>query len=944
MSLEQTQDVSMINIIENSQTRKEPTANNNQETYSYVNLSQNANASYDDIHDLKLCNTSYIDDVSDTIHERPNAVLTAHANVLTLYNVPETNLSTVDEHITENTAIYPQEESKQTLGLKWQNGIAALPGSDLKFRMNVDGDVEIMEGTETFSPKPCPTLNENHDPSDLNANLNASSTLSYKDPSSDIKPILTSMLEEIHSEDVNVHIKKVYSIKTDNNYTVSNYDEAIHEVLPETNNIALQNGRPFEGIKLNQHRRCDFCGKSSAGMKFFGRFCSKVCIGKNAHAKRRQNRLSLDSARQGKRKQSMDTVFADESAVTETGDLKIKIRLPSPNLSLKQMASPNSLEPSRKFNWNDYLSCASAIAASIEPFKSIKGQCPFPLAKNPFKVGWFLEAIDPFHQSLVCLVSVAQILGYRLRLHIEGYPDCYDFWVNADSPFIFPCGFCESTGRLLSPPKGYDPVEFNWKIYTGGNCKKVAPKHCFAFSDDMNKTEFRIGDKVEAVDRKHVELICAATITDIIDDYLLVHFDGWGNEYDYWVKHTSAYIRPIGWCENNGKDISPPLDYNSPRPFLWEEYLKYCGARATPESSFKPTTPNFQNNTKLEVVDKRNSMLIRVATIIDISELQIKVHFDGWRDEFDDLFDMDSPDLHPINWCTKTNHPLQAPPNFNSPWPSDTRKSCPIEGCNGLGHTNGPRILSYHKKHHSIYGCPYSAQNLDRSWAHDRTLLRKAFREHIATPSATFDDFEELDVDEKIMKRKRSFQAYGRQPSGVSTSKKYQSRLLPKRGRRFSDLRSTCPRFPRIDKPKPGNHRRHSAFKRQYQQSGFDLRLHPSFFAAVTSLPSVYLPPCWDENVKLLPGICDVVATEVTNWSVDEVGTFVARLTGKFEYGKQFTQEEIDGESLLLLTQTDLSKVLHIKLGPAIKIYNAILFFKVMGKELDSGVYPEKFH
>lgn len=53
-----------------------------------------------------------------------------------------------------------------------------------------------------------------------------------------------------------------------------------------------------------------------------------------------------------------------------------------------------------------------------------------------------------------CLFLVLQVIGYRLRLHIDGYSECYDFWVNADSPDIRPAGWCESTGRKLHPPKG----------------------------------------------------------------------------------------------------------------------------------------------------------------------------------------------------------------------------------------------------------------------------------------------------------------------------------------------------------------------------------------------------------------------------------------------------------------------------------------------------------
>lgn len=49
-----------------------------------------------------------------------------------------------------------------------------------------------------------------------------------------------------------------------------------------------------------------------------------------------------------------------------------------------------------------------------------------------------------------------QVCGYRLRLHFDGYSDCHDFWVNANSPDIHPPGWCENTGHKLHTPKGME--------------------------------------------------------------------------------------------------------------------------------------------------------------------------------------------------------------------------------------------------------------------------------------------------------------------------------------------------------------------------------------------------------------------------------------------------------------------------------------------------------
>lgn len=61
---------------------------------------------------------------------------------------------------------------------------------------------------------------------------------------------------------------------------------------------------------------------------------------------------------------------------------------------------------------------------------------------------------------------------------------------------------------------------------------------------------------------------------------------------------------------------------------------------------------------------------------------------------------------------------------------------------------------------------------------------------------------------------------------------------------------------------------------------------------------------------------------------MEEVAEFVQSLLGCEEHAKCFKKEQIDGKAFLLLTQTDIVKVMKIKLGPALKIYNSILMFR----------------
>ena len=69
----------------------------------------------------------------------------------------------------------------------------------------------------------------------------------------------------------------------------------------------------------------------------------------------------------------------------------------------------------------------------------------------------------------------------------------------------------------------------------------------------------------------------------------------------------------------------------------------------------------FEPGMKVEVVDKRNPLLVRVATITERDGFLVKIHFDGWMEAFDYWLEEDSPDIHPPGWCAKTNHPLMPP-------------------------------------------------------------------------------------------------------------------------------------------------------------------------------------------------------------------------------------------------------------------------------------------
>ncbi|KAJ7408313.1 Sex comb on midleg-like protein 2 [Willisornis vidua] len=270
-----------------------------------------------------------------------------------------------------------------------------------------------------------------------------------------------------------------------------------------------------------------------------------------------------------------------------------------------QQANNPSLK-SEQFNWDDYLKETESVAAPLHCFR----QSRIP-PTNDFKVGMKLEARDPRNVTSVCIATVIGITGARLRLRLDGSDNKNDFWRLVDSSDIQPIGTCEKKGGMLQPPLGFQMNASSWPMFLLRtlNGAEMAPAAFFKKEPPKPVPNcFKVGMKLEAIDRKNPYLICPATIGDVKGDEVFVTFDGWRGAFDYWCRCDSRDIFPVGWCSLTGDALQPPgnnaesdlecwqLPPASPPVELFGQ-KKILPEQLTPASPPPPSSPEGDNGT-----------------------------------------------------------------------------------------------------------------------------------------------------------------------------------------------------------------------------------------------------------------------------------------------------------------------------------------------------------
>ncbi|XP_063092270.1 polycomb protein SCMH1 isoform X2 [Cavia porcellus] len=214
------------------------------------------------------------------------------------------------------------------------------------------------------------------------------------------------------------------------------------------------------------------------------------------------------------------------------------------------------VSPLGHFTWDKYLKETCSVPAPVHCFKQ-----SYTPPSNEFKISMKLEAQDPRNTTSTCIATVVGLTGARLRLRLDGSDNKNDFWRLVDSAEIQPVGNCEKNGGMLQPPLGFRLNASSWPMFLLKtlNGAEMAPIRIFHKEPPSpSHNFFKMGMKLEAVDRKNPHFICPATIGEVRGSEVLVTFDGWRGAFDYWCRFDSRDIFPVGWCSLTGDNLQPP--------------------------------------------------------------------------------------------------------------------------------------------------------------------------------------------------------------------------------------------------------------------------------------------------------------------------------------------------------------------------------------------------
>ncbi|KAL8597044.1 hypothetical protein ACOMHN_055637 [Nucella lapillus] len=289
------------------------------------------------------------------------------------------------------------------------------------------------------------------------------------------------------------------------------------------------------------------------------------------------------------------------------------------------------------------------------------------MTSHKFSPGMMLEVVNKVGVSSMKVAIISEVVGGRIRMnYVDSKEEADEFWCHMRSPLIHHVGWSLSMGHNLEASKEYRSSCLSKVTTHKFTTLDVSPDMMPKTKETPNNMLFTVGMKLEAIDPLNLSAICVATVMKVLrHNYLMIGIDGSpmveaGS--DWFCYHaTSPCIFPVGFCEINNIELTPPKGHKG--TFKWFDYLKQTRSVAAPVKLFDKDIPKhgFRPGMKIEAVDLMEPRLICVATVTRIVGRLLRIHFDGWENEYDQWVDCQSPDIYPVGWCQAMKYTLEGP-------------------------------------------------------------------------------------------------------------------------------------------------------------------------------------------------------------------------------------------------------------------------------------------
>lgn len=302
-----------------------------------------------------------------------------------------------------------------------------------------------------------------------------------------------------------------------------------------------------------------------------------------------------------------------------------------------------SKQCSNSFDWLSLLNKDPSIrAAPVSSFKHVPiSDLWDQLVSNKLKVE--VKNRDPFltpdikpSNDYFWIASIVKAEGYFLLLRFEGYEQdsSADFWINIFSSILHPIGWSATNGKSLVPPKQISSRQTNWRSYLA-KClegSKTLPERFVDQIKESLKSNFRLGMKLEVIDKKRVSSVRLATINKIIGNRLHVVYDGLEDKDNgFWCHQQSTLIHPIGWAQLVGHELLATSEYatsslEKAKNQKWADndadfsYFPHLTKQMIIDASRRKDNYNesFKKGQKLEAIDPLNLSTICCATVTKV--------------------------------------------------------------------------------------------------------------------------------------------------------------------------------------------------------------------------------------------------------------------------------------------------------------------------------------